>query len=214
MSSQTLSRRNFLRIAGISIGTATIACSGLGYAATLPPEVKTPELTYGKENEMNKRILVTYATRAGSTVEVASAIGEILAARGYSVDVKPVKEKPSLDGYQSVLIGSAVRMGQWLLEAVDFLKTNQIPLKSLPVGLFTVHMNNLGDDELSRTNRLAYLDTVRPLVKAESEVFFAGKMDMSKLSFIDRTVARMVGSKDEDVRDWIKIRAWAKTIFA
>jgi hypothetical protein len=39
-------------------------------------------------------------------------------------------------------------------------------------------------------------------------------MDMSKLSFIDRTVARMVGSKDEDARDWNKIRAWAQTVFA
>ena len=43
---------------------------------------------------MNNRILVTYATRAGSTAEVAAAIAETLAARGYAVDVKPVKEKP------------------------------------------------------------------------------------------------------------------------
>ena len=43
---------------------------------------------------MDNRILVTYATRAGSTAEVAAAIAETLAARGYAVDVKPVKEKP------------------------------------------------------------------------------------------------------------------------
>jgi menaquinone-dependent protoporphyrinogen IX oxidase len=31
---------------------------------------------------MNKRILITYATRAGSTIEVAAAIGESLTQRG------------------------------------------------------------------------------------------------------------------------------------
>lgn len=37
-------------------------------------------------------ILVTYATRAGSAVGVAEAIGDTLSARGYSVDVKPIDE--------------------------------------------------------------------------------------------------------------------------
>jgi menaquinone-dependent protoporphyrinogen oxidase len=214
MSKRTLSRRNFLTVAGITVGAAAVACSGLGYAATLPPEIDTPQLTYGKDNEMNKRILVTYATRAGSTGEVASAIGETLAGRGFLVEVKPIKAKPSPEGYQAVLVGSAVRMGQWLPEAVDFLKTNQSIFNSLPVGLFTVHMNNLGEADASRTQRHAYLGGVRPFVKTADEVFFAGKMDMSKLSFLDRTIARMVGSKDEDARDWNKIRVWAQTVFA
>ena len=66
---------------------------------------------------MNDRILVTYATRAGSTAEVAAACAETLAARGYAVDVKPVKEKTQLTGYSAVVLGSAIRMGDWLPEA-------------------------------------------------------------------------------------------------
>jgi menaquinone-dependent protoporphyrinogen oxidase len=210
MTAKPLSRRDFLKAAGITLGASTLACAGLGYAATLPPEIKTPELMLGKENGMNKRILVTYATRAGSTVEVAEAIGKTLSARGYGADVKPVKDKPRLDGYQAVLVGSAIRMGNWLPEAVDFLKSNQVALKGLPVALFTVHMLNTGAAADSRAKRLAYLDPVRPLVNAVDEVYFDGKMDFSRLSYLDRFISAMVKAVEADHRDWNKIRSWAE----
>jgi menaquinone-dependent protoporphyrinogen oxidase len=41
------------------------------------------------------------------------------------VDVKPVKEKPQITGYSAVVLGSAIRMGNWLPKAVDFVKANQ-----------------------------------------------------------------------------------------
>lgn len=163
---------------------------------------------------MNKRILITYATRAGSTVEVAAAIGKTLAARGFEAEVKPIKEKPSLDGYQAVLVGSAIRMGNWLPEAVEFVKDNQTALNQMPVALFTVHMLNREDDEESRANRMAYLKDVRPLLKPVEEVFFAGRFDMSRLSFLDRMISKAVKAVDEDCRDWDRIRGWAQTVFA
>lgn len=214
MTNKSLSRRDFLKVAGLTLAATTVTCSGLGYAATRSPEIETPELIYGKENPMNKRILVTYATRAGSTVEVAAAIGETLSARGFAVDIKPVKDQPRLDGYQTVVVGSAIRMGNWLPEAVEFIKTNQQALDRMPVALFTVHMLNIGDDEQSRTNRLAYLNTVRPLLRKVDEVYFAGKMDFSRLSFLDRFISRMVKVQEEDRRDWDDIRNWAQTILA
>lgn len=163
---------------------------------------------------MNKRILITYATRAGSTVEVAAAIGETLAARGFEAEVKPIKEKPSLEGYQAVLVGSAIRMGNWLPEAVEFVKDNQTALNQMPVALFTVHMLNREDDEESRANRMAYLKDVRPLLKPVEEIFFAGRFDMSRLSFLDRMISKGVKAVDEDCRDWDRIRGWAQTVFA
>ncbi|MBU1662861.1 MAG: flavodoxin domain-containing protein [Chloroflexi bacterium] len=214
MYKNTLSRRDFLKLAGVRLGATALTCSGLGCAATYSPEIETPELIYGKENPMNKRILVTYATRAGSTVEVAAAIGETLSARGFVVDVKPVKDQPRLDGCQAVVMGSAIRMGQWLPEAVEFVKANQQALNRMPVALFTVHMLNIGDDEQSRTNRLAYLNTVRPLLQKADEVYFAGKMDFSRLSFLDRLISGMVKAQEGDRRDWDNIRNWAQTILA
>lgn len=157
---------------------------------------------------MNARVLVCYATRAGSTAEVAAAIGENLNHKGYAVDVKRVKDNPSLDGYQAVVIGSAIRMGNWLPEAVEYIKGNQKLLQHMPVALFTVHMLNIGGDETSQTNRLAYLDKVRPLLNDPEEVYFEGKMDFSQLSFLDRMIAKMVNAVEADNRDWDRIGDW------
>jgi menaquinone-dependent protoporphyrinogen oxidase len=210
--SKKLSRRDFLKFAGVTLATTTITCSGLGYAATRVPEVDTPEHVFGKDDAMNNRVLVTYATRAGSTSEIAAAIGESLSQRGLSVDVKPVKGNPSLNGYQAIIMGSAIRMGNWLPEAVDFVKANQSALNAMPVALFTVHMLNTGEDETSRNARLAYLNSVRPLLNNAEETYFLGKMDFSRLSFMDRFISKMVKAVESDQRDWEKIRQWSKTI--
>ncbi len=161
---------------------------------------------------MNKTVLVTYATRAGSTAEIAAAIGETLAARGFRVEVKPVKSQPPLAGYDAVILGSAIRMGNWLPEMVKFIQTNQSALNALPVALFTVHMLNAGDDETSRAAREAYTASVRALLPNAPEVFFTGLMDFSRLSLLDRFISNMVKAVESDQRDWEKIRAWAMTV--
>jgi menaquinone-dependent protoporphyrinogen oxidase len=162
---------------------------------------------------MNKRILVTYATRAGSTAEIAQAIAETLAGRGYVVDVKPVKEKPALDGYAAVVLGSAVRMGAWLPEAVNFVKANQAALNDLPIAVFTAHMLNTGGDQTSRAARAAYLNAVQPLLQDAEAIYFEGKMDFSRLSFLDRAIAKMVKAVEADHRDWGQIKQWAGAVW-
>jgi menaquinone-dependent protoporphyrinogen oxidase len=208
MPTQTLSRRRFLKVAGLTIVGATLACSGLGCTATRTPGIEYPEFTLQGARPMNNRILVAYATRAGSTAEIAAAVAETLAARGYAVDVKPVKEKPNLAGYTAAVLGSAIRMGAWLPEAVDFVKANQAALGAIPVALFTVHMLNTGDDEASQSARAAYLKAVRPLLPDAEAVYFEGKMDFARLSFLDRAIARMVKAVEADNRDWAQIRGW------
>lgn len=216
MTRQPLSRRDFLKLSGLALGASALACSGLGYLANQTPAFETIDATFGKDNPMNQRILVTYATKVGSTVEVAAAIAETLAGRGYSADVRPVKEKPALDGYTAVVMGSAIRIGSWLPEALAFVRQNQSQLNRLPVALFTVHMLNTGDDETSRAARQAYTAPVRQILPKADEVFFAGKMDYSTLSFIDRVLAQAVEKQTNtppgDFRDWGEIRNWAQTI--
>lgn len=167
---------------------------------------------------MNNRILVTFAGRTGSTADMATTIDEVLTSRGYSVDLKPVKEKPSVEGCRAVIMGSAVRMGGWLPEMLEFIKTNQKTLNQIQTAIFTVHMYNLGTDNNSRAARKAYTVPVWKMLTPVNEAFFAGKMDPEKLSFSDRLLARIVagneGQKVGDFRDWDQIRNWAQTIFS
>jgi menaquinone-dependent protoporphyrinogen oxidase len=219
MTAKPLPRRDFIKAAGMTLAGAALACSGLGYAATRTPEIETPNFVFKKDDSMNQRVLIAYATRAGSTPEIAAAIGETLSARGCAVDVKPVKSQPALNGYSAVLLGSAIRMGSWLPEMVDYIKANQLAMTQsismgMPVGLFTVHMLNTGDDPARRTARLAYLDRVRPLLGKVEEAYFTGVIDLEKLSFLDRWMVKMVQSPLGDRRDWNKIRSWAPVVFA
>ena len=146
---------------------------------------------------MSPRVLVTYATRTGSAFEVAAAIGQTLARRGCMAEVRAVQTNPRLTGYQAVLMGSAVCTGQWLPEAVGYVKQHQQTLAGLPVAVFTVHSECLGDDPQSQCSRLAYLDTVRPFVRPVAEAYFAGNM---------------AADPPEDRRDWDAIGEWAENL--
>lgn len=68
------------------------------------------------------RVLVTFASKMGSTQEIAEAIGARLAEHGYLTDVRPVETVDSIDGYDAVLLGSAVYAGRWRPEATRFVR--------------------------------------------------------------------------------------------
>ncbi len=176
MTQSKITHRSFLKIDCFTGAAMGMTVCGAIAAAPDPPPIELPSYTNGGAT-VNSRVLAAHATYAGSTIEVAFAISETLGENGFFVDVKPIKENPPIDGYQAVLIGSAVQHAHWLPEAVDFIKANQSALNRLPVALFCTHIQNLEDDETSRGNHLAYLDEVRPLRQPVDEGFFAGKFD-------------------------------------
>ena len=57
------------------------------------------------------RILVAYVTMAGSTVEVAQAVGEEIAQSGSQVDILPISEIKDLEAYDGVVVGGPMIMG-------------------------------------------------------------------------------------------------------
>jgi menaquinone-dependent protoporphyrinogen oxidase len=206
------SRRNFLRVAGLGLGATALTCGGLTYLAVQPPALEFYEST--GDGTMNDKVLIAYASKCGSTGEIARALAAELTKRGKSVDVQLANKVNALDGYGAVIVGSAIRMGSWLPEAVQFVERNAAALKQLPTAFFTTHMLNADDSAESRAARAAYLDSVHKFMTAQSEVFFTGKLEMAKMSWFDRFISQAMKAKDEDKRDWGAIRAWAQTLWA
>ena len=212
MTDHSISRRNFLKAGCFTAAAAGLTVCGASAIMPLPEEtaIELPSFSYG-EKRMGTRILVAYSSALGSTAEVAAEIGKTLAVNGVAVDVVPMIDEPRLDDYQAVLIGSAVHHGHWLPEAVAFVHSGREALNRVPVGLFTVHISNQGDDVESRDKRLAYLDEVRPLLEAVDEVFFAGKFDRRGAALLmPGWLARLVPTLD--MRKWERIRAWAESV--
>ena len=163
---------------------------------------------------MSNKILVTYASRAGSTAGVAEAIGETLVESGAQVDVRPMKEVKDLAPYQAVVAGSAIHGGKWLPDAMQFMRTHRAALAQKPFAAFLVCMTLTMSNDEFRQGVPDDLKPVRALVKPVSEGLFAGALDFSKLRLIpDGLILRGIvasGAWSEgDHRDWDAIRAWA-----
>jgi menaquinone-dependent protoporphyrinogen IX oxidase len=83
----------------------------------------------------NKKILVAYATNAGSTAEVARAIGEELGKDDTPVEVQRVEEVTSLEPFSAVVVGAPMIMG-WHRAALKFIRKHKRELSQVPVAYF------------------------------------------------------------------------------
>lgn len=162
---------------------------------------------------MKPRMLIVYATRGGSTQEVAAEIGTIVAQTDtFSVDVFPIKAVQEIDGYAAVVIGSAIRMGHWLPEAKAFVSRHQAQLRQIPTAFFTVCMTLQEDTEENRETVHACLDPVRTMVQPRAEGYFAGAMDYERISRPARWLAKAMHAPEGDFRRWDRIDQWAASL--
>ena len=161
---------------------------------------------------MSDRVLVAYASKSGTTEEIARAIGEVLTDRGHSVDVRRVEDITNPSNYDAVLVGSAVRFGRWLGPAARFVKKHRQALVGVPTAFFTVHALATEATDANRAKREAYLASIRKHVKPNREAFFGGQIDNARLGFAERVIAKVVKAPEQDLRDWPTIRAWAEQV--
>jgi menaquinone-dependent protoporphyrinogen oxidase len=147
-------------------------------------------------------ILCTYASKHGSTREVAEAIAAALAEQGLSVDVRPTDAVRDLSGYDAVILGGALYTGRW--QARRFLARFADALAAKPLAVFAMGPRTLDEADVAGSraqldHALARHPAVRPLAIA----IFGGVVDPATLHF---PLNRMPAT---DARDWVAIHAWA-----
>ncbi len=156
-----------------------------------------------------KSILVAYATRFGSTQEVAETVAAKLREAGLNVDLQPMREVKTLDNYDAVVLGAAIYNTKWHPDSHQFLSQYQAALSQRPVAIFT--LGPLSTSAAAMRNSRRQLDrelAKYPWLKPVALEIFAGKYDPSKpgLSFVQRLLPA------RDYRDWEAIRAWANAL--
>jgi menaquinone-dependent protoporphyrinogen oxidase len=106
---------------------------------------------------------------AGSTVEVAEAVGEEIAKSGVQVDVLPISEIKELKGYDGVVVGGPMIMG-WHRQALGFLKKHRSTLQEIPLAVFVMCMSLTQTGETGMVDGVpVYLDEGLPKPPGDEE---------------------------------------------
>lgn len=160
---------------------------------------------------MEGRILVAYASRTGTTHEIAEAIGRELRSAGTGVDVAGLREVASVAAYTAVVMGSPIYMGKIEGEVGKFVARHRDALAKVPVAVFAVGLPSEqkgGTREEGAEKMRAAVEPVKPV----AATMFAGRLDSARLSFIQRTMIGFVKAPTGDFRDWDEIAAWARSL--
>src|SRR5579859_2555464 len=89
-------------------------------------------------------ILVTYASKHGSTREIAERIAGKLRQRGKEVAIRPMEDVEQLASYEALVIGSPIYYGSWMKEATAWVHRNLAVLTARPVWLFSARNSEMG----------------------------------------------------------------------
>lgn len=161
---------------------------------------------------MSERILVTYATRHHTTIDIAAGIAGELSKSSAEVTLAPVTDVTDVSGYNAFVIGSAIRVGAWLPEAIDFVRTHQHTLSKYPTAIFAVCLTLSHDTPGRRQIAESYLDPVCNLITPCSKGLFAGSANPDQLNWLERLIIRITGNAPGEYRDWQAIQQWAQSL--
>jgi menaquinone-dependent protoporphyrinogen oxidase len=183
------------------------------------------------------KVLVVYGSRHGGSEGIARRIGEILRAKGIAAPVMPAdKAAPEdvrdADGF---VVGSAVYMGHWLKEPIEFLEDFPTVLRSRPVWLFSsgplpgsTRSQDPGDPLTDALGPSAgpgsggrkKIEELAASIGARDHRVFLGRYDPDDppRSLPERVVRMLPMAKGVlphgDFRNWPDIEAWALEIAA
>ena len=164
---------------------------------------------------MTSTVLVTYATRYGSTQEVAETVATSLRQHGLEVELRPMREVKTLDGYGAVVMGAPLYIGRWPNDVCNFLERFREALVQRAVMVFTLGPTqpDLAEWEGVRTQLQQQMAKYAWLQPVSLELF-GGRYDPALLRFPDSLLAMLPASPlhnlpANDVRDWEAIRAWS-----
>ncbi|GAA4735410.1 flavodoxin domain-containing protein [Modestobacter marinus] len=161
------------------------------------------------------RVLVTVASRHGSTAEIAGAVARDLqeSAAGRSCGlvavVVPVERDPEPGGFDAVVLGSGVYAGRWLEPARHYAAAHAPALRGRPVWLLSsgpIGAPPFPPDEPHDA------EPIRSSVRARGHRVLPGRLDPHRLGIGERAMVTAMRAPVGDFRDWAAVQAWAGEI--
>ena len=155
------------------------------------------------------KVLITAATKHGSTFEIASGIEDVLNGVGIETVLTVPERVTDLAGYDAVILGSAVYAGHWLEPAKEFVSRNLPALLARPVWLFS--SGPIGDSG-KPAEEPADAARVREATGAREHRLFSGRLEKRDLGLAEKAIVTVIRAPEGDFRSWTQIEAWAMQI--
>jgi menaquinone-dependent protoporphyrinogen oxidase len=157
-------------------------------------------------------VLVAYASKRGSTAEIAETVAATLRREGSKVCLEPAGDVESLERFDAVVLGSAVYMKRWRGDARHFLKKHRKALRQMPFWVFS--SGPVGDpahDDQAWMEPLKIVEKIDAL-GGRGHVVFGGCVPAEPRGMMERAMVEGTPKEFRDRRDWDEIRAWAKQV--
>ncbi len=162
---------------------------------------------------MSASVLVAYATRYGSTQEVAETVAETLRESGLEVDLQPLQKVHNIDQYRAIVIGAPLYMFHWHKDALNFLSRYHTALTTRSIAIFALGPFHADEKEFQGAREQLDKELAKfPWLTPSAIEIFGGKFDPEKLTFPHNLVPALKKMPASDVRDWNVIRAWANDL--
>jgi menaquinone-dependent protoporphyrinogen oxidase len=143
-------------------------------------------------------VLVVYASRMGSTREIAEAIGQLMRDRGLPTTVTAAADAPDARGFDAVILGSALYLGRWQKDAANYLWRQSDDLANRPTWLFQSGPTGPARENLRSHTPRGVRRLCQQIGHSRAQGWLAGWVSNGDLA--------------GDFRDWELILEWAELI--
>jgi menaquinone-dependent protoporphyrinogen oxidase len=164
-------------------------------------------MTVEKEEAMESNVLVAYASKHGTTREVAESVAETLRSLGLRVELEEAGKVDDVSPFHAVVVGGGLYTGRWHADARRLLKRHRHALAGKPLAVFGMGPDSLEETKVAESRRqldrsLGSVPGLEPI----AVTVFGGALEPETWRFpFNRLPAY-------DARDWYAIHRWAEEI--
>ena len=154
-------------------------------------------------------ILVAYASRHGTTREVAEFVAHTLERRGLTVEIEEAGRVSTVAHYDAVVVGGGLYMGKWHKDARRLLERHREPLAGIPLAVFGMGPDSLEESKVVESRRqLERSLAATPELEPVAVTVFGGALTPETWRF---PFSRLPAF---DARDWDAIEEWTDEVAA
>lgn len=158
---------------------------------------------------MATKVLVAYASKHGTTSQVADSIAGTLQELGLAVEIKEAGCVHDIAPYDAVVIGGGLYMGKWHADARHMLKRHRQELAGKRLAVFGMGPDSLDESKVAESRKqLERSLAATPELEPIAVTIFGGALEPESWRFPFNRLPAF------DARDWDAIRGWAEEVAA